>query len=100
MELSRTHAAEGIADGVAVAGLEGLGDELGVGGRGTLLNFGEFGGDFKLSETLGHGGNDLNFKERRLDEATGRNRLEAGVVFDDELLVDRKAPSRRGWAGG
>ena len=36
--------------------LEGLGDELGVGGRGALLDLREFVGQFELSETFGHGG--------------------------------------------
>jgi len=48
-------AAEGVADGVAIAGLEGLGDELGVGRAGAFLDFGELGGEFELSETFGHG---------------------------------------------
>ena len=48
-------ATQGITDGVTVAGLERLGDELGVGGRGALLNLSEFVGQFELSETFGHG---------------------------------------------
>ena len=61
------HAAEGVADGVAVTGLEGLGDELGVGRRGAFLDFGELAGEFELSETFGHGdggGEDLRLLEQ------------------------------------
>jgi len=53
---AQEHAAEGIADGVTVAGLEGLGDELGVSRAGAFLNLGEFVGQFELSEAFGHGG--------------------------------------------
>ncbi len=63
------HAAEGIADRVAITGLEGLGDELGVRGGRTLFNLRELGGNFELSETLGHGMGDLDFKRR--DFGTG-----------------------------
>ena len=53
---TQQHAAEGIADGVAVTGFEGLGDELGVGRAGAFLNLGELAGQFELSEAFGHGG--------------------------------------------
>ena len=53
------HAAKGVADRVAVAGLERLGDELGEGGGGALFNLREFGGEFEFSETLGHGMSEL-----------------------------------------
>ena len=40
LERGQQHAAQGVADGAAVAGLEGLGDELGIGrgGRGFVLD--------------------------------------------------------------
>jgi hypothetical protein len=79
------HAAEGVADGVAVAGLEGLGDELGVGRRGAFLDLGELVGEFELSETFGHG-DDSGFWAVRV--GSGSDRLEAGVELDDQLLVD------------
>jgi hypothetical protein len=40
---------------MAVAGLEGLGNELGVSRAGTFLNLGELVGQFKFSEAFGHG---------------------------------------------
>ena len=49
------HPAKGVADGVPVAGLKGLGDELGVSWAGAFLNLGEFIGKFELSEAFGHG---------------------------------------------
>ena len=41
LERGEQHAAQRVADGVAVAGLEGLGDELGVGFCGGVLDLGE-----------------------------------------------------------
>jgi len=49
-------ATQRIADGVAVAGLERLGDELGVGRRGALLDFGELAGSSNFPRRLGMAG--------------------------------------------
>jgi hypothetical protein len=43
---------------MSITSLERLGDKLGVGIGGTLLNLSELGGNFELSEALGHGRND------------------------------------------
>ena len=51
------HAAERVADGVAIARFKGLGDELGVGRRGAFLDLGELVGEFEFSEAFGHGVN-------------------------------------------
>src|SRR5690606_19265676 len=48
-------ATEGVADGVTVTGLEGLGDELAVGGGGAFLHLRELVGEFELTEAFGHG---------------------------------------------
>jgi hypothetical protein len=41
---------------VSVAGFERLGDELGVGGGGAFLDFGELVRELELSKAFGHGG--------------------------------------------
>ena len=82
------HAAEGVADRVAIAGLEGLGDELGVGGRGALLNLGELGGEFEFSETLWHGRRSFRRCVFSYEADSAKGGLEARVVLDDQLLVD------------
>ena len=53
---AQENATQGIADGVTIAGLKGLSDELGVGRRGAVLHLGEFIGQFELSEAFWHGG--------------------------------------------
>lgn len=60
--------AEGIADRVAEAGLERLGDELGVGRRGAFFDLGELGREFEFSEAFGHGSEDV--VKRRSDKKT------------------------------
>ena len=54
-QLAQTRTVSPGADGVAIAGLEGLGDEFGVGRRGAFLDLGELIGEFELSETIWHG---------------------------------------------
>ena len=56
LERGEEHAAERVADGMAITGFEGFGDELGVGGRSAFLDFGELAGKFELTETFGHDG--------------------------------------------
>ena len=53
-ERGKEHAAERIADRVAVAGLEGFGDELGVGFSGRRLVLDEGLGHFKTTVTNWH----------------------------------------------
>ena len=53
-ERGEQDAAQGIADGVAVAGFEGLGDELGVGFSGRALVFDERLRHFKTTVTNWH----------------------------------------------
>jgi hypothetical protein len=57
LDRAQEHAAQRVADGVAVARFKGLGDELGVGRRGAVLDLGEFGGEFEFSEAFWHGVN-------------------------------------------
>ena len=56
LDRAKQHPAQRVADGVAVAGLKGLGDKLRIGGRGALLNLRELAGQFELSEAFWHGG--------------------------------------------
>jgi len=53
---TQQHAAEGIADGVSVTGLERLGDEFGVSRAGAFFNLGELAGQFEFSEAFGMAG--------------------------------------------
>ena len=48
-------AAKRITDRMSITGLEGLGNELGVGRRSAVFDFGELAGEFELSEAFGHG---------------------------------------------
>ena len=48
-------AAKRVADRMSITSLERLGDELGVGRRSAVLDFGELAWEFELSEAFGHG---------------------------------------------